>query len=525
MSQSKSRAPRHVSQEDINELEQEARQGFESILASCRKGAQGRSFLQIENELWDGIRRVGCLLIGLLLAVSETQINYDRLCTGDTPVRKKTPTSRLLTCRLGELRYWRTYLEFRLAPGGWHPLDAMLGLSRDGFSPALISWGAQLATQVSYACARNIIRSFLTFSPSTEVIESHVLGLGMRVNGYMQSLGSYPGDGDILCLEVDGKAIPTVREEELKKRRGPRRQKTASCCQRHRGKKERRRREAKKRRKKGDKSKNGRSATLMAMYTLHQGQDGKLHGPRNKKIWATLQGRKEALHWLREQATRRGFPIDTRKMIHIVIDGEPCLQQNLQELFPNATFCLDVRHLEEKLWLAGCAFHPEGSAELEDWVKEKTDLLYKGKAKEVLQRMNGILETLKRPRADRARRDALTKLIGYMEKRISMLAYAHFRKHDLPIATGIIEGAARYVVGQRLDCSGMRWIPERAEMLLGLRCIFLNGDWEDFFQNCVREDTERLQAGKEVQIRQTKPPPIRRFEEPAPANPKQKKSA
>ena len=41
--------------------------------------------------------------------------------------------------------------------------------------------------------------------------------------------------------------------------------------------------------------------------------------------------------------------------------------------------------------------------------------------------------------------------------------------------SGIVEGAARYVVGERLDCSGMRWIPERAEALFHLRCIELTG--------------------------------------------------
>jgi hypothetical protein len=46
------------------------------------------------------------------------------------------------------------------------------------------------------------------------------------------------------------------------------------------------------------------------------------------------------------------------------------------------------------------------------------------------------------------------------------------------IASGVVEGAARYVVGERLDNSGMRWIEERAEAVLLLRCIEVNGDWE-----------------------------------------------
>jgi len=38
---------------------------------------------------------------------------------------------------------------------------------------------------------------------------------------------------------------------------------------------------------------------------------------------------------------------------------------------------------------------------------------------------------------------------------------------DLPIATGIVEGAVRYAINERMDCSGMRWIPERGKLYSG----------------------------------------------------------
>jgi hypothetical protein len=86
-----------------------------------------------------------------------------------------------------------------------------------------------------------------------------------------------------------------------------------------------------------------------------------------------------------------------------------------------------------------------------------------------------------RAQRDVAKREALRELIGYLEKRLSMMAYQDLIEADLVIASGIVEGVARYVVGERLDSSGMRWIPERAEALLHLRCIELNGEWERFF--------------------------------------------
>jgi hypothetical protein len=50
----------------------------------------------------------------------------------------------------------------------------------------------------------------------------------------------------------------------------------------------------------------------------------------------------------------------------------------------------------------------------------------------------------------------------------------------LVIATGQVEGAVRHLVGERFDCAGMRWLQEKAETLLHLRCIELNHDWQEF---------------------------------------------
>jgi hypothetical protein len=53
------------------------------------------------------------------------------------------------------------------------------------------------------------------------------------------------------------------------------------------------------------------------------------------------------------------------------------------------------------------------------------------------------------------------------------MRYDEYRQQDLVLASGAVEGAARYMVGERFDCAGMRWICERSEPLLQLRCIEL----------------------------------------------------
>ena len=79
--------------------------------------------------------------------------------------------------------------------------------------------------------------------------------------------------------------------------------------------------------------------------------------------------------------------------------------------------------------------------------------------------------------------------------------YKKYIDEDLPIGTGIVEGAVRYVISERTDCSGMRWIPEKAEALLRLRCLELNGDWNEFFNWGYDRWIKKLK--EKVQVRRT----------------------
>jgi hypothetical protein len=71
----------------------------------------------------------------------------------------------------------------------------------------------------------------------------------------------------------------------------------------------------------------------------------------------------------------------------------------------------------------------------------------------------------------------------------------------LVLASGQVEGAVRYVVAQRFDCSGMRWIVENAESLLQLRCLEVNGDWQAFLAWIMRENEQKLSRHDKVKIR------------------------
>ena len=491
-------------------LAQLIHQRLDAIIAFCRDDAGPMSFLDFERTLLGLLRSLGCLLIQLFLRARHRRLDL----TPWTQTRgyrvADDAAERTLKTSCGDVPYHRAYLLPRHGGGpGVHPLDVALGLTRDAYSPLIIGWFCRLATRVSFRLARDLGAMFLGSAPPASAIEEWVLGLARPAYAYLSD-GPLPRDeGEVLVIEVDGKAAPTATEQELTRRRGPRSRHRRGCgcgCQRHRGRTRREQRGRKPRRKKGDKSKNGRSVTLVVMYTLRRGPDGRLHGPVNKKVYGTFGTRRAALNWAREQATRRGFPPGTDKTVQVVFDGEECLEQRCRQLFRGAILTLDIRHAQEKLWEVGRLFHREGSAELSSRVEGLEELLYRGHVRTLLQRLEQELRGVsRRGPGTKGKRQVLKKVIGYLEARVKLMDYGRWRAGDLVIATGVVEGAARYVVGERLDNSGMRWIEERAEAVLLLRCIEVNGDWEDFMQWSQEQRGQQLQRGEVVQIRSKEP--------------------
>jgi hypothetical protein len=507
MSTAQSNPPIVACPPTVDDLRGQCHQRLDEIIAYCEKDPGPASFLEFETALLELLRSLGCLLIGLFLRARHDRLDATAWQTRGYRVADPA-AGRTLKTSCGPVAYVRAFLLPRRGGGpGVHPLDVALGLTRDGFSPLVIGWFCRLATRMSFHVASELGGMFLGAAPPASAIEEWVLGLARPAYVYMSD-GPLPEDeGEVLVIEIDGKAVPTATQQELARRRGPRADHKRGCqCQRHRGRAKRQRRGRKKRRKKGDKSKNGRSATLVVMYTLRRGEDGRLHGPVNKKVFGTFGSRKSALEWARAQATRRGFPPGTTKTVQVVVDGETCLERRLRRLFRGAILTLDVRHAQEKLWEVGRLFHREGSVELARWVEELEELLYKGHVRALLQRLERELRRIsRRGPGTKEKRKALTKVIGYLEARVKLMDYGRWRKEDLVIATGVVEGAARYVIGERLDNSGMRWIEERAEAVLLLRCIEVNGDWEAFMEWSQEQRTQELQRGQVIQIRSKTP--------------------
>ena len=462
------------------------------------------TFLEFEKQLIPKVFALGRLFMALFLCMREEHFRASHP-QAEAGYKRQGPISRLLGTWFGKVRYWRTY-HYRNGQG-YYPLDVELGLTGDGFSLLLQSYATRIATKVSYAQTVLTLTLFLLWSPAQESIEGMVLGLGRHTTAWFEAAPAPEGDGEVLVIQMDSKATPTATEAELTKRRGKRAANPHPGSQRHRGRAARKRRGSKKRRKKGDKAKNGKMATIVVIYTLKYSADGTLEGPINKKVYASYAPKRHAVAIARREANKRGFAPDSGKLIQIVTDGDNDLERYIEELFPEAIHTVDVYHVIEYLWEAGRCLYKESSEELVEWVNEQKEALYDGRAADIVDEIDQRIAQLD-PR-EQSTREHLQKIRHYLDKRVDKMDYKSLREQDLEISSGTAEGAVKHVIAKRFDSGGMRWIKERAEALLQLRCIEINGDWEAFIQFVHDKiQKEAQQQRRNLSLKRTKAAPL-----------------
>jgi hypothetical protein len=347
-----------------------------------------------------------------------------------------------------------------------------------------------LALRLSFAEARTALTRFVPDAPSTEVVEQSVLGFGRHTEEWFEKQPPPAGDGSVLVMQFDSKGAPTATDTELKRRRGPRRRRKPAPSRRHAGRTRRKGYSEKKRRNKGDKSKHAKMATLVIMYTLRR--EGKLLlGPLNRWQYVSFAPKRRAFEVARREADKRGFTGDSGKTVQIVIDGDNDLACYAGQYFPEAKVTIDVMHVIEKLWTAGECLFPEGSPALQEWVELQKERLYGGQVPALLTELRQRLAAIpKTGPGNKGKRERLGQVLRYLEKREDKLNYSELLAQDLEIGSGMVEGAVKNIIAKRCDHGGMRWIKERAEAILQLRCIDANGDW-DAFCNFVHD---RLQS-------------------------------
>ena len=366
------------------------------------------------------------------------------------------------------------------------PLDAELNLPTCSYSHGVERRLAALAGRMSFEAAVAEIATTTGARLPKRQAEEIATRWSVDFDDYYAERVRTEQDfatGDLLVLTTDGKGI-VMRLEDL---REPTRR--AAETREHK---------LRRRLSKGEKRNAKRMASVASVYTLDavsrtpEDVMGELDGarpgeaakarprPQGKRVWASISKSMEAvIDDLFAEASRRDP--ERRKKWVAVVDGNKTqlrlLRKAAKAYGVTLVIVLDVIHVLEYLWKAARALHPETSPECETWVDERFLKVLQGKASAVAASMR---RSATRRGLDPTARKPIDSCAGYLVKYRDQLRYDEYLAAGLPIASGVIEGACRHLVKDRMDITGARWSIQGAEAVLRLRSLLASRDFDDY---------------------------------------------
>jgi hypothetical protein len=151
---------------------------------------------------------------------------------------------------------------------------------------------------------------------------------------------------------------------------------------------------------------------------------------------------------------------------------------------------IDFIHVLEYLWKAAWCFHPPRDPAMEDWViAQALDILH-GRVTEVTARIARLAaEHPPEPGSEHAKN--IKKVLHYLQAKQPYLDYPAALAQGWPIATGVIEGACRHLVADRMGITGARWSLPGAQAMLWLRAINASGDTSAYWDWHITQEHQR----------------------------------
>lgn len=213
--------------------------------------------------------------------------------------------------------------------------------------------------------------------------------------------------------------------------------------------------------------------------------------PQNKRVRASLVYDQKARIAEMFAETARRDPTHARPWVVLVDGSESQLAQvraKALELGVSVTIIVDVIHVLHYLWLLSGLLVDEATETRDGWVREHLMGLMTRQADHVV---SGIRQSATLRGLTGDARKSVDAAVGYLAKASSCLDYGSYLSAGMPIATGVLEGACRYLVQDRMGITGARWGLEGGEAVLGVRAVELCGDWDNFWRFHLEREHER----------------------------------
>jgi hypothetical protein len=216
--------------------------------------------------------------------------------------------------------------------------------------------------------------------------------------------------------------------------------------------------------------------------------------PRAVNRWYTcdiIAGRDVTISKLFDQAESRD-PGHHRTWVALV-DGDihqiSLFQAQAQARGITVTILADFIHVLEYLWKAGWCFHQPRDPAIEDWVRAQALDILHGRVSDVISRITQLAQDHPPQGSEHAK--IIRKTLHYLTAKQPCLNYPAALANGWPIATGVIEGACRHLVQDRMGITGARWGLAGAQAILWLRAIHASGDTSTYWTWHIQQEHHR----------------------------------
>ena len=416
---------------------------------------------------------------------------------GITRTRLENGHARLLATLFGTVKVTRCAWR-KPGTGNWRPADAALSLPAGRHSHSLAKLAALEAARGSFGAARDAVTRRCGPVIGKRQLEQAVTGAAADIPAFYAARIPEPCTAEtLLVLSADCKGIVM--------RPGALRAATAKAAARL-GK-------MRTRLTAGEKPNRKRMAALVAVYDAEPARrrphdviapPGGRHGsrpprpgPKALAKWLAGSVRKDPAEVIAaafDEAEARD-PGHLRTWVVLVDGAEHQLGLIRAEAARRAVtihVVIDLIHVLEYIWKAAWSLHDAGDPAAEDWVAARALAVLAGDSARAAGEITAEAGSAGLTPSRRTGADACVR---YLSARHEYLRYDQALAEGWPIATGVIEGACRHLIADRLDIGGARWGLDGAEAVLTLRAVISNGDFEEYWRFHLAREHERLYPG------------------------------
>ena len=437
-------------------------------------------------------------------AAAEARLPQVTGADGVPRTRAERGHARTVVTMLGAVKVAR--IAYRAAAKGvpaLFPRDAVLNLPRCGYSWRLQRLAVSFTRSGSYEQAREFVAAATGVSIGKRQLEQITAGAAADAPGFYPVLAGdqeqgqpRPGEPVMpLAISADGKGVarrPEARRAETARKARKRAPRAFGS-----------------RLGTGQKAGHKRIAETGAVFDVLPPEEPRTPeqimgrapgepappGPKAVNRWYTVEitaSRAETIAALFGQAERRD-PGHARPWIALV-DGDRhqieviCAEAAARGI--SITILVDFIHVLEYLWKAAWCFHAPRDPAVEDWVTAQgLDILH-GRVTEVISQIRA-LAAADPPRPGSEHDKIIRTTVAYLQAKEPYLDYPRALASGWPIATGVIEGACRHLVADRMGITGARWGLAGAQAILWLRAINANGDLDQYWDWHIWQEHQR----------------------------------